>query len=772
MRASYTEKWGALCINMEPHFLPFEESESGVSTEIKRFQANITRIGIAMHGINRFMKTLNDLFGWWDVGKTLVIVLVGLFILWVVPESYSFCIFPWLLVWHILYQRFLRRKYRGTHEYEKNLLQFDVANHADANIRLSVVAAHGLPLTDHAKNDASELKHASMSVVPENPDDELSMIWCKALQRAAKIEFDSEALIEDARKIIKEFDDEGKTLDYWKMKTLLEEKYGEELYVDMRSLSLSLSMLERREDLYLPISSSHTHINRYKACKSRVQAIKLQGDTSRTVGRWISIRASSKYRSIFASRPKWHRVWCVVNDGQMSWSEDREEDMSKHSFKCELLNLRLLTKKDETDVAFVVESAQGAKIPWRYWIRLRSASECRTFFGRIREEKITAEAVAKQAKYLDIRTIKKIESSLLTGEFYKMGHTRWKKRKMTLSDATLVYQGASWWGTKMKVVPTGNILRVDIKDPHSQTPIGLPLTKYDDYYSSKKSILHFVKNEEGRQDPDQSTDLIFWFESDKTAMMWKTKMDKIIEEIQGGGFEKEDEDEDEDNDEFEFDDNNTDVVKKKKKTHRSSIGINKNLSDPELATQLIDDFSQGRLGFLEGDLNNDYAKVLIAGVFCWYMDATFVRHSTRIFFYPSSQPTTVLNSKDTFHGPDFVCHMRFLNRKIRDKQFETLQHFLVSHHLMVHVIGPASLLSKDSYWRFNNRRARTLGKFINTRFEIEHYNNRCNPDVFVSVRGLLSLYIYVCVCRVSLYSLTFILHTHTHTGTSRREQEK
>jgi hypothetical protein len=82
----YTEKWGALCINMEPHFLPFEEAESGVSTEIRRFQNNITRISIAMRGINRFMKTLNDLFGWWDVGKTLVVVTIGLYIIWMVRD--------------------------------------------------------------------------------------------------------------------------------------------------------------------------------------------------------------------------------------------------------------------------------------------------------------------------------------------------------------------------------------------------------------------------------------------------------------------------------------------------------------------------------------------------------------------------------------------------------------------------------------------------------------------------------------------------------------
>ena len=69
---------------MEPHFLPFEEAESGVSTEIRRFQNNITRISIAMRGINRFMKTLNDLFGWWDVGKTLVVVTIGLYIIWMV----------------------------------------------------------------------------------------------------------------------------------------------------------------------------------------------------------------------------------------------------------------------------------------------------------------------------------------------------------------------------------------------------------------------------------------------------------------------------------------------------------------------------------------------------------------------------------------------------------------------------------------------------------------------------------------------------------------
>ena len=170
----------------------------------------------------------------------------------------------------------MRRKYRGTHAYDKNLLQFDVANHADANIRLSVVAAHGLPLTDRSKEGISEkLLHASQSVVPEDPDDELSEIWCKALQRAAEIEEESEKLIADAKKIIKEYKDEGKTLDYWKMKTQLEEKYGEATY---------------------------------KACKSRVQAIKLEGDTGEEVGRYICIRASSKYRSIFAQRPKWRRV--------------------------------------------------------------------------------------------------------------------------------------------------------------------------------------------------------------------------------------------------------------------------------------------------------------------------------------------------------------------------------------------------------------------------------------------------------------------------------
>ena len=110
-----------------------------------------------------------------------------------------------------------------------------------------------------------------------------------------------------------------------------------------------------------------------------------------------------------------------------------------------------------------------------------------------------------------------------------------------------------------------------------------------------------------------------------------------------------------------------------------------------------------------------------------------MRHSTRMFFYPSHQPTHVLNGKDIFHGPDFVDHMKFLNRKIRNEQFVKLQHFLVSRHLMIHVMGPASLLSDDSYWRFNNRRARTLGKFINTRYEIEHVNDRSNPDAFVSV---------------------------------------
>ena len=227
----------------------------------------------------------------------------------------------------------------------------------------------------------------------------------------------------------------------------------------------------------------------------------------------------------------------------MSWGEN--DDTTKHTFKCELLNLKLLEKRDETDVAFVVESTPGTKQPWRYWIRLRSAAECRSFFGRIREEKITAEAVAKQAKYLDIKTIKKIESSLLTGNFYKMGNTRWKKRKMTLSDTTLVYQGASFWGKTMKIVPTGDILRVEIKEPNSQTPIGLPLSKYDDYYGSKKSILHFIKTDQGKLDPDQTTALIFWFESDKVAQLWKSKMDKIIEERGGGESESDEEEGDE-----------------------------------------------------------------------------------------------------------------------------------------------------------------------------------------------------------------------------------
>ena len=133
----------------------------------------------------------------------------------------------------------------------------------------------------------------------------------------------------------------------------------------------------------------------------------------------------------------------------MSWGEN--DDTTKHTFKCELLNLKLLEKRDETDVASW----------WNQHLERNNLGDTdstslscgvQKLFGRIREEKITAEAVAKQAKYLDIKTIKKIESSLLTGNFYKMGNTRWKKRKMTLSDTTLVYQGASFWGKTMKIV--------------------------------------------------------------------------------------------------------------------------------------------------------------------------------------------------------------------------------------------------------------------------------------------------------------------------------
>ena len=108
-----------------------------------------------------------------------------------------------------------------------------------------------------------------------------------------------------------------------------------------------------------------------------------------------------------------------------------------------------------------------------------------------------------------------------------------------------VYQGASFWGKTMKIVPTGDILRVEIKEPNSQTPIGLPLSKYDDYYGSKKSILHFIKTEQGKLDPDQTTALIFWFESDKVAQLWKSKMDKIIEERGGGESESDEEEGDE-----------------------------------------------------------------------------------------------------------------------------------------------------------------------------------------------------------------------------------
>ena len=94
-------------------------------------------------------------------------------------------------------------------------------------------------------------------------------------------------------------------------------------------------------------------------------------------------------------------------------------------------------------------------------------------------------------------------------------------------------------------VPTGDILRVEIKEPNSQTPIGLPLSKYDDYYGSKKSILHFIKTDQGKLDPDQTTALIFWFESDKVAQLWKSKMDKIIEERGGGESESDEEEGDE-----------------------------------------------------------------------------------------------------------------------------------------------------------------------------------------------------------------------------------
>ena len=72
------------------------------------------------------------------------------------------------------------------------------------------------------------------------------------------------------KKIIKEYKDEGKTLDYWKMKTQLEEKYGEATY---------------------------------KACKSRVQAIKLEGDTERkSDDTFVFVRAASIDRYLLSVR--------------------------------------------------------------------------------------------------------------------------------------------------------------------------------------------------------------------------------------------------------------------------------------------------------------------------------------------------------------------------------------------------------------------------------------------------------------------------------------
>ena len=105
-------------------------------------------------------------------------------------------------------------------------------------------------------------------------------------------------------------------------------------------------------------------------------------------------------------------------------------------------------------------------------------------------------------------------------------------------------------------------MRVEIKEPNSQTPIGLPLSKYDDYYGSKKSILHFIKTDQGKLDPDQTTALIFWFESDEVAQLWKSKMDKIIEERGGGESESDEEEEEEDEDEI------SQLEKKKRRKER------------------------------------------------------------------------------------------------------------------------------------------------------------------------------------------------------------
>ena len=88
----------------------------------------------------------------------------------------------------------------------------------------------------------------------------------------------------------------------------------------------------------------------------------------------------------------------------MSWGEN--DDTTKHTFKCELLNLKLLKERDGC-------SFRGGINTWNETtlaILDSTSLSCgvQKLFGRIREEKITARQL-QRAKYLDIKTIKKIE---------------------------------------------------------------------------------------------------------------------------------------------------------------------------------------------------------------------------------------------------------------------------------------------------------------------------------------------------------------------------
>eukprot|EP00939_MAST-03C_sp_MAST-3C-sp1_P000140 g140.t1 len=696
LKVAYTERWGALCLNMEPHFLPFETNpDTAVTAEIKRFQANITRIQIAWNGIKEFMKTLDELFGWWDVGKSVLVVAIGLYIIWMVPESYTVAIFPWLLVWHILHQRKLRRAAAGTNEYDKHLLKFDVANHADAKIRLSVIAAHGLPLTDsfaHGGGVKGDLAHSSVSVVPENPFDEMSKLWCDALKRVAELEGKSEDLLAEAKKFIDEF---GRQ-DYMKLKTALIEKYGEVLY---------------------------------ESCKSRVQALLVDEEMANNkVGQWIQIRESTKYRSIFASKPKKKRVWCIVKDFQLGWGERMNDDIRKTQFRCDLVSMSIDQKTKGDHRVYMIESKPGAASPFCYWLFFDSNAQGKDTFLKIMEAKSKSGTAQRQSEYLNKKLIEKIESELLSGEFYKLGTRRWKKRKVTLSDTTLVYESSSWFSSKkIKIIPTHEIERVVYREADDLPSMGLTFS--DSFYQSSEAILHFVRTKAAQKEAGSSTDLVFFFEKSSVATKWKRRMESILGENRRTAASTSDRSGEE---------------SKNSSSDDASVAarvLNKKLYDPELATKMIDDCSQGRLAFLERDGDDEasmFVKIFFAGVFCWYMDVTFVRHSNRKFFYPSHNPDSALigasNRRGTFRGIEFCQHLKHLNSQVRDVHLHKLQDYLIKNNLLIHVTGRLSLLHEESYWQFNiNGNPMLANKFIRTKFVEDELAIDCSPDVFVSV---------------------------------------